>query len=230
MSARYWLVLIALNAPLTSVISSFSGTSAMGASWFFAADSSSRACDVLSVPPCDRSGAMYGVQPSVGSRKKLISALSLPLTSVCAPASAATLAVLNCAVCPVAFSRYFDVTLSLGSWSIMVKLRVVGQARPATFVAVPVCGTASMPALMSWFAAAKNCWPLQNDTWPKIDPARPLMQLPSCSAAVPAALTRVRLVPLNPISIVTIAPAGNVGTTGAAAGVVPCVIVTIEIG
>src|ERR1035438_10294714 len=50
------------------------------------------------------------------------------------------------------------------------------------------------------------------------------MQLPSCSAAVPAALTRVRLVPLNPISIVTIAPAGNVGTTGAAAGVVPCVI------
>ena len=36
--------------------------------------------------------------------------------------------------------------------------------------------------------------------------------------------TWVRLVPLNPKSIVTTAPAGSVGTTGAIAGVVPCVI------
>ena len=65
--------------------------------------------------------------------------------------------------------------------------------------------------------------PLQNDTWPKIDPAVPLTQLP-CARAFGVAPTWVRLVPLNPKSIVTIAFAGSVGTTGATAGVVPCVM------
>ena len=36
--------------------------------------------------------------------------------------------------------------------------------------------------------------------------------------------TWVRFVPLNPKSIVTTAFAGSVGTTGATAGVVPCVM------
>ena len=49
------------------------------------------------------------------------------------------------------------------------------------------------------------------------------MQRP-CRSAVAVAPTCVRLVPLKPKSIVTIAPAGRVGTTGAAAGVVPWVM------
>ena len=86
-----------------------------------------------------------------------------------------------------------------------------------------MAGTTSMPAAMSLLAAAKNATPLQNDTWPKIDPGRPLSQKPCCKAVGVAPIS-VRLVPLNPMSIVTIAFAGSVGTTGAAAGVVPCVI------
>ena len=65
--------------------------------------------------------------------------------------------------------------------------------------------------------------PLQNDTWPKIDPFRPLTQLP-CRSAFRVAPTWVRLVPLNPKSMVTTAPCGSVGTTGATAAVVPCVM------
>jgi hypothetical protein len=47
--------------------------------------------------------------------------------------------------------------------------------------------------------------------------------LPCCSAFA-VAPTWVRSVPLKPMSIVTIAPAGSVGRTGAAAGVVPWVM------
>ena len=87
--------MVALKALLTRVISSFSGTSAIGAAWFLAADSSSRACEVPGVPALDRSGAVNGVQPSVGSRNASSSTLSLPLLIFVAPASAAVLAALN---------------------------------------------------------------------------------------------------------------------------------------
>ncbi len=149
--------------------------------------------------------------------------MSLPLLIGVAPARAAWLAALNCAVWPLAVSRYVVVTLSLWSWSIMLKLRAVGQAIPATFVDVPVAGTTSLPAASARCAAWKNWVPLQNDTWPKMDPPSPLTQRPWASAAR-VAPTWVRLVPLKPKSMVTMAPAGSVGTAGAAAGVVPCVI------
>ena len=97
--------MVALNALLTRAISSFSGTSAMGAVWFLAADSSLRACDVDGVPPWLRSGAVNAVQPRVGSRKSEISALSLPLTSLVALGIAAALAALICAVWPLPLSR-----------------------------------------------------------------------------------------------------------------------------
>ena len=59
----------------------------------------------------------------------------------------------------------------------MLKLRTVGQASPATLVAVPVAGTTSLPAASARNAAWKKPVPLQNDTWPKSDPlARPLTQ------------------------------------------------------
>src|ERR1700724_4470288 len=97
-SDRYRLVLSALNALLTSVLSSFSGTSAAGAVAVATAESALSACESLGVPPIDRSGARNGVQPSVGSRNAVSSLLSLPLTSFVAFGSAAALAALNCAV------------------------------------------------------------------------------------------------------------------------------------
>src|SRR5215467_5839725 len=125
---RYRSVFAALKAFLTSTIGSFSGTSATGAAWLLAADNSSRACDVPGAPPCDRSGAVKGLQPSTGSTKASSSALSLPLVMTVAPGTAAAFAWLNCAVRPEAVSRYFVVTLSLGSWSTIWKDRVVGHA------------------------------------------------------------------------------------------------------
>ncbi len=175
------------------------------------------------MPGCDRSGAVNGVQPSVGSRNASSSALSLPLLIVVDPASAAWLAALNWAVRPLAVSRYCVVTLSLWSWSIMLKFRVVGQATPAAFMAVPVAGTARVPAASARCAAWKNWVPLQNDTWPKMDPRSPFTQRP-WNSAVRVAPTWVRLVPLKPKSMVTTAPAGSVGTTGVAAGWVPWVM------
>ena len=65
--------------------------------------------------------------------------------------------------------------------------------------------------------------PLQNETWPNTEPLRPLTQRPWASAFA-VAPTWVRSVPLKPTSMVTMARAGRVGTTGAAAGVVPWVI------
>ena len=76
---------------------------------------------------------------------------------------------------------------------------------------------------MSLLTAAKNATPLQKDTWPKIEPARPLTHFAPPRVA-PVAPFRVRLVPLKPKSMVTTAPAGSVGTTGAAAGWVPWVM------
>ncbi len=105
----------------------------------------------------------------------------------------------------------------------MVKLRVVGQASPGTLVATPVAGTTSSPRRSAWSAARKKPVPLQNETWPKMEPLSPLTQRPWASA-VGVAPTWVRLVPLKPKSMVTTAFGGRVGTTGAAAGVVPCVM------
>src|SRR5690242_7419352 len=173
--ARYRLVLAALKAVPTSTIGSFSGTSATGAAWFLAADSSSRACDVPGAPPWDRSGAVKGLQPSAGSRKPSSSTLSLPLEMTVACVIAAAFVLLNCAVCPDAVSRYCVVTLSLWSWSTTVKDRVVGQGWPV-FGEVPAEGTVSLPCRSARLAAQKKCVPWQNDTWPKGDPRMPFSQ------------------------------------------------------
>src|SRR5580692_10280994 len=219
---RYRSVFVALKALLTSTIGSFSGTSATGAAWLLAADSSSRACDVPGAPPRDRSGAAKGLQPSTGSRKSSSSALSLPLEMTDACGMAAAFVLLNCAVRPVAVSRYCVVTLSLWSWSTRVKARVVGQAWPV-FGETPAEGTVSLRCLSARRAAQKKCVPWQNDTWPKGDPRRPSTQWPWIRArGVPP--TCVRVPPLKPKSIVTTAPLGSLGTTGATAGRVPFVI------
>src|ERR1700749_4342533 len=104
----------------------------------------------------------------------------------------------------------------------MVKLRVVGQGCPV-LAEVPLAGIVVRPLAMDRLTAAKNATALQKDTWPKIDPWIPLTHLAWLSV-VPVAPCKVRLVPLNPKSTVTTAPAGSVGTTGAAAGWVPCVM------
>src|SRR4029077_10653287 len=104
----------------------------------------------------------------------------------------------------------------------MVKLRVVGQGCPV-LAEVPLAGIVVRPLAMELLTAAKNATPLQKDTWPKIDPWIPLAHMAS-PRVMSVAPRRVRLVPLNPKSTVTTAPAGSVGTTGAAAGWVPCVM------
>src|SRR5260370_34018224 len=86
----------------------------------------------------------------------------------------------------------------------------------------PAAGTRRSPKRISANAVRKKLMPLQNDTWPKTDP-RPLTQRP-CASAVGVAPTWVRLVPLNPKSIVTIAVLGSLGTTAATAAVVPWVM------
>ena len=129
------------------------------------------------VPAWLRSGASNGVQPIVGSMKTSSSALSLPLTAVVAPASAPWLAALNWAVWPDAVTRYLVVTLSLGSWSTTPKLRVLRQAVPV-LGDVPSAGMLIRPLAASRLAVWKKLTPLQNDTWPKIEPFRPSMQRP----------------------------------------------------
>src|ERR1700683_4110078 len=112
--------------------------------------------------------------------------LSLPLSSRAELGMLAALAVVSCAVWPVAgLSRYWVVTLSEGSWSTMSKLRVTGQSWPVPILPpvgvilrdVPSDGTLSFPSRSSWNAALKKLVPLQNDTWPNTDPFRPLTQL-----------------------------------------------------
>src|SRR5580704_13251871 len=235
-SERYRSVLAAsTEPPLSSTIPSFSGISAAALGWFLAASSSSSAWEVAMAPLFPRSGAISGVQPSAGSRKSSMSALSLPLTSTLAPFMRAALALLSCAVWPVAgFIRYMVVTLSLGSWSIMSKLRVVGHSRPVPsapalatmFLAIPADGMSSRPLRSIRNAALKKFAPLQNDTCPKGDagdPGMPSMQLPWLSASGVAPFWS-KNVPLNPKSMVTIAFLGSFGTTGLTAGVVPAVM------
>src|SRR5579859_3939317 len=144
----------------------------------------------------------------------------------------AALAMVSCAVWPVAgLSRYLLVTLSLGSWSIMSKLRVVGHWRPVpsapalatSLLDMPAAGMCSFPLRASAKAALKKLVPLQNDTCPNGDFGMPSVQLPSASASGVAPFWS-RNVPLNPKSMVTIAPLGSFGTTGLTAGVVPAVM------
>jgi hypothetical protein len=100
----------------------------------------------------------------IGSRKASSSRLSLPLLIFVAPASAASLAVLSCAVWPVAgLSRYVLVTLSLWSWSIISNDRVSRHGVPV-LADVPSAGTVSLPAASAWFTAWKKAVPLQNAT------------------------------------------------------------------
>ena len=150
------------------------------AGWFFAARSSSSAWEVAGWLLLPRSGAVNGVQPSVGSKNASTRMLSLPFASVVAPARLPAFAVVSCAVCPVAgLSRYRVVTLSDWSWSTMSKLRTVGQVWPvpslppeATILPeVPADGTLSLPWRSSWNAVLKKLVPLQNDTWPNAVPA-----------------------------------------------------------
>ena len=91
------------------------------------------------------------------------------------------------------------------------------------FLAIPADGTVSRPVRSMRKAALKKFAPLQNDTCPKGDPGMPSMQLPWLSASGVAPFWS-RNVPLNPKSMVTIAPFGSFGTTGLTAGLVPAVM------
>src|SRR5215472_5086504 len=145
---------------------SLSGTSAAGLPRppaYLAAWSSSSGRAVARVPPSARSGTCHGVQPSAGSTKKSSSPLSLPLNSPAAPFMACRLAAVSWAVCPLPSARYWVVTLSLWSWSMRAKLRVVRHGLPSE--AVPGGGTVSFPALIAALAAPKNAAALQAPIW-----------------------------------------------------------------
>ena len=122
------------------------------------------------------------------------------------------------------------VTLSLGSWSTMSKMRTVGQARPVPsappvttiFLEIPADGMTRRPERSRAKAALKKAGPLQNDTCPKGEPGSPSVQWPWRSAPGVAPTWR-RISPLKPMSMVTTAWLGSFGTTGATAGLVPLV-------
>ena len=102
---RNTFVFITLCCPLTSVIGSFSGTSATGWAWSAAASSSSVICEPDRPLAAVLSRNWYGAQPSAGSMNLLTRALSLPLLIADAPARPATLPAESCAVWPFAVSR-----------------------------------------------------------------------------------------------------------------------------
>ena len=96
-------VLVTSKFPLpSSVISSFSGTSAVMAGWFFAASSSSIAWEDVGWLLLARSRTWNGVQPRTGSMNRSSRVLSLPFSSGAEPAMLAAFDVVSCAVCPVA--------------------------------------------------------------------------------------------------------------------------------
>ena len=81
--------------------------------------------------------------------------MSLPLNSTLEPLSPCLLAAVSWAIWPLGSARYSVVTLfRLGSWSMRAKLRVVRHRWPS--LAMPGCGTVSLPALIAAFAAAKK--------------------------------------------------------------------------
>src|SRR5215468_11464199 len=167
---------------------SLSGTSADGLPRppvYLAAWSSSSGRAGASAPPSARSGTCHGVQPSAGSTKKSRSPLSLPLKSPAAPLMACRLAAVSWAVCPLPSARYWVVTLSLWSWSMRAKLRVVRHVPPSE--AVPGAGTVSFPALIAALAALKNATALQAPTWVNAENWPPMFcpatQLACCKIA-----------------------------------------------
>src|SRR5579872_7607731 len=113
----------------------------------------------------------------------------------------------------------------------MSKLRVVGHWRPVpsapalatSLLDMPAAGMCSFPLRTAAKAALKKLVPLQKETCPNGDFGMPSVQLPSASASGVAPFWS-RTVPLNPKSMVTIAPLGSFGTTGLTAGVVPAVM------
>src|ERR1017187_9999886 len=149
-SERYTFALGMLNALLTRVISSFGGTTAIVPCWLARALSSLSACDPEVPAVALASGAGNGVHPFAGSRKAASSLSSLPLTRVVAPAIAAALAVVFCAVWALPLIRYVVITLSLWSWSIVPKLRVVRHGWPSR--EVPTGGTVRVPPAISELA------------------------------------------------------------------------------
>src|SRR5215831_10576964 len=167
---------------------SLSGTSAAGLPRppvYLAAWSSSSGRAGTSAPPSARSGACHGVQPSAGSTKKSSSPLSLPLNNLAEPLMACRLAAVSWAVCPLPSARYWVVTLSLWSWSMRAKLRVVRHCLPSE--AVPGGGTVSFPALIAAFAARKNATALQAPIWVNVENWPPMFcpatQLACCKIA-----------------------------------------------
>src|SRR5215475_12336350 len=167
---------------------SLSGTSAAGLPRppaYLAAWSSSSGRAVARVPPSARSGTCHGVQPSAGSTKKSSSPLSLPLNNLAAPLMACRLAAVSWAVCPLPSTRYWVVTLSLWSWSMRAKLRVVRHGLPSE--AVPGGGTVSFPALIAALAARKNATALQAPIWVNVENWPPMFcpatQLACCNIA-----------------------------------------------
>src|SRR5258708_3717497 len=141
--ARYRLAFASLALPLTSAIGSMAGTSASGLAGKAFAWISSSASEVDGVLLSPRLGAVHGLQPSAGSTKLSSRPLSRGLEMVTAPAIAAAFAAVLTASVPFAVARYAEVTLSLWSWSIRAKARVVRQGWPS--VAVPGFGTVTMP-------------------------------------------------------------------------------------
>jgi len=152
---------------LSTVIGSLSGTSAAGPSprrpAQAAAWSSSSGRPGARAPLSARFGTFHGEQPSAGSTNRSSSPLSLPLTSVVAPSSDPLLAAVSCAICPFPVARYSVVTLSLWSWSMREKLRVVRHVCPS--LALPGAGTVSLCAAIAVFAAVKNAGALHAATW-----------------------------------------------------------------
>ena len=123
------------------------------------------------------------------------------------------------------------VTLSLGSWSTMSKLRVVGQLLPvpsapavATIFAEHAGRRHDQPPLaLQLERRVEEVDAVAERHLPEERSRLAVVQLP-CASALGVAPTWNRSVPLNPKSMVTIASAGSFGTTGATAGVVPWVM------
>src|ERR1700730_15435828 len=101
----------------------------------------------------------------------------------------------------------------------MKKSRTVGHGLPS--MAVPEAGTVNLPLATAAFAAVKNAGALQYENCPKMLPFKPLTHLASDKLSSPGVDLSSRLLPLNPNQVATMAPFGNVGTTGGTNGLSP---------
>src|SRR5579875_265154 len=159
-----------------------------------------------------------GLQPRAGSTNRSSSPLSLPFAIVVAPPMAFLLAAEFWAVWPLPLSRYSVTVLSLWSWSISEKLRVMSHGCPS--LPMPAGGTFSMPWAICLLASAKNAAALQADVWLMTELLNASMHRP-CTAPWPS---RTRVLPLNPMLMITCEPGWMAGAAGGAAGVVPSVM------